>query len=256
MAARSVMSIAACVGIFSVLASGAIANAADVKVLSTVGVKSVVEALAPQFERETGHRLTITFGVSNIMKRDIAAGESFDLAIMTAPVADELIEQGKIVAATRTDVARGGIGIAVRAGTPKPDIGSVDALKRALLEAESISYSKEGASGIYFAGLLERLGIAEAMKAKTKYGAANVGDLVATGEAQLGVQLITELMPVSGIQIVGPLPAQVQSYVVLTAGVGTQAREPGAAEAFLRFLTAPAAAPVIRSKGLEPGSDF
>jgi len=232
MAARSVISLVACVGILSVLASGGIANAADIKVLSTVGVKSVVEELAPQFERETGHKLTITFGVSNIMKRDIAAGESFDLAIMTAPVADELIKQGKIVAATRKDVARGGIGIAVRAGAPKPDIGSVDALKRTLLEAQSISYSK------------------------TKYGAANVGDLVAAGEAQLGVQLITELMPVIGIQIVGPLPAQVQSYVVLTAGVGTQARDPAAAEAFLRFLSAPAAAPVIREKGLEPGSDF
>jgi molybdate transport system substrate-binding protein len=256
MAARSVISIAVSVGIFSAVAAGAPVNAAEIKVQSTVGVKTVVEELAPKFERETGHKLTIVFGVSNIMKRDIAAGVPFDLAIMTAPVADELIEQGKLVAATRTDVARGGIGIAVRAGAPKPDIGSVEALKGAVLNAKSIAYSKEGASGIYFAGLLERLGIAEAVRPKTVYGTSNVGDLVAAGEAELGVNMITELLPVRGLEVVGPLPPEVQSYVVLTAGVATQAKEPGAAAAFLRFLTAPAAASVYTSRGLEPGPNF
>lgn len=256
MAARSVVSIAVSVGIFSAVAAGTLANAAEIKVQSTVGVKTVVDELAPKFERESGHKLTIVFGVSNIMKRDIAAGVPFDLAIMTAPVADELIEQGKLVAATRTDVARGAIGIAVRAGAPKPDIGSVEALKRAVLDAKSIAYSKEGASGIYFARLLERLGIADAARPKTLYGTSNVGDLVASGEAQLGVQLINELLPVRGIEIVGPLPPEVQSYVVLTAGVGTRAKEPAGAAAFIRFLTAPAAASVYTSKGLEPGPNF
>jgi molybdate transport system substrate-binding protein len=249
-------SIAASAGLFSVLASGAVAEAAEVKVLSTVAVKPVVEELAPQFERQTGHKLAITFGVANTMKRQIEAGESFDVAIMTAPVADDLIKQGRIVAATRTDVARGGIGIGVRGGTPKPDIGSVEALKRALLAADSIAYSKEGWSGLYFAGLLERLGIAEAMKPKTRYGAANVGEMVAAGEAQMGVQLINELMAVPGLELVGPLPAEVQNHVILTAGVGAQARDPAAAVAFVRFVTAPAAAPLIRSKGLEPGPKF
>ena len=210
--------------------------------------------LAPQFEQKTGHKLAITFGVANVLKRQIEAGETFDLAIMTAAVADDLIKQGKIVAATRTDVARGGIGIAVRAGAPRPDIGSVEALKRALLDARSITYAREGGSGIYFAGLLERLGIADAMKPKTKYGTGNVGELVAAGEAEMAVQLITELIAVRGAELVGPLPAEVQSYIVLTAGVGTQARQPELAREFMLFLTAPAAVPVIKARGLEPGS--
>jgi molybdate transport system substrate-binding protein len=256
MAAHSMTSIAASVGLFSMVAFGAITQAAEIKVLSTIAVKSVVEELGPQFERQTGHKLAVTYGVANTMKRQIEAGESFDVAIMTAPVADDLIKQGRIVAATRTDVARGGIGIGVRAGTPKPDIGSVEALKRALLAADSIAYSKEGWSGLYFAGLIERFGIAEAMKPKTRYGAANVGEMVAAGEAQMGVQLINELMAVPGVELVGPLPAEVQNHVILTAGVGSQARDPAAAEAFLRFVTAPAVAPLIRSKGLEPGPNF
>ncbi len=256
MASRSMTSIAASVGLLSVLMAEPVAEAAEIKVLSTVAVKSVVEELGPQFERQTGHKLAVTYGVANTMKRQIEAGETFDVAIMTAPVADELIKQGRIVAATRTDMARGGIGIAVRTGTPKPDISSVEALKRALLAAESIAYSKEGWSGLYFAGLLERLGIAEAMKPKTRYGAANVGEMVAGGEAQMGVQLINELLAVPGLELVGPLPAEVQNHVILTAGVGAQAGDPAAAEAFVRFVTAPAAAPLIRSKGLEPGPTF
>jgi molybdate transport system substrate-binding protein len=231
-----------------------VARAGEIKVLSTIGVKSVVEEMAPQYEQKTGHKVAITFGLATALKRQIEAGEAFDLAIMTSAVADELLKEGKLVAATRTNVARGGIGIAVRAGAPKPDIGSVEALKRALLAAKSIAYNKEGGSGIYFAALLERLGIAEAMKAKTKYGIGNAPDLVVAGEAEMVVQLITELIPVRGIEIVGPLPAEVQNYIVLVAGVGTQAKEPALAKDFLQFLTGPAAAPVIKAKGLEPGS--
>jgi molybdate transport system substrate-binding protein len=256
MTAQSTKCIAVSVGLSSLLAWGANGGAAEVKVLSTVAVKPVVEELAPQFERQTGHKLAITFGVANTMKRQIDAGERFDLAIMTAPVADALIKEGKIVPATRTDVARGAIGIGVRRGAPKPDIGSVEALKRAILAAESIAFSKEGWSGLYFAGLLERLGIAETVKSKIRYGAANVGEMVAAGEAQLGVQLINELIAVPGVELVGPLPAEVQNHVVLTGGVGARASDPAAAEAFLRFITAAAAAPLIRAKGLEPGPDF
>jgi molybdate transport system substrate-binding protein len=248
------MSTAVGLGVFPALAWGAIADAAEIKVLSTIGVKSMVEELAPQFEQKTGHKLAITFGIASVLKRQIEAGETFDLAIVTAGVADDLIKQGKLVAATRADVARGGIGIGVRAGAPKPDIGSVDALKRALLEAKSITYAKEGGSGIYFAGLLERLGIAEAMKPKTKYGTGNVAELVVAGEAEMAVLLITELIAVPGAVLVGPLPAEVQNYIVLTGGVGAQAKEPGLAKDLLQFLTAPAAVPVIKSKGLEPGS--
>lgn len=256
MAARSTIAIAACVGLLPALVSGPSARAAEIKVLSTVAMESVLEELAPQFERDTGHRLAITFGVANVMKRQIEAGDPFDVAIMTAPVTDALIEQGRIVPATRTDMARGGIGIGVRKGAPKPDIASVDALKRTLLAADSVAFSREGWSGLYFAGLLERFGIAETIQPKIRYGAANVGEMVASGEAQLGVQLINELMAVPGVEVVGPLPAEVQNHVILAGGVGTQARDPAAAEAFLRFVTAPAAAPLIRSKGLEPGPRF
>jgi molybdate transport system substrate-binding protein len=256
MARNAISSIAAVVGLFAALASAGPADAAEIKVLSTVAVKAVLEELAPRFERETGHTLAITFGVANTMKRQIDAGETFDLAIMTAPVADALIADGKLVAATRTDMARGGIGIGVRTGAAKPDIGSVEALKAALLAARSVAYSKEGWSGLYFAGLLERLGIAEVVKPKTRYGGANVGEMIAAGEAQLGVQLINELMAVPGVEVVGPLPAEVQNHVILTGGVGAQARDRAAAEAFLRFLTAPTAAPLIRSKGLEPAPRF
>ena len=223
MSARSMMAIAA---VLPVLIWGAPAEAAELKVLSTVAVKAVVEELGPQFERQTGHKLAVTFGVANTMRRQIEAGESFDVAIMTAPVTDALITEGLIVPATRADLARGGIGIAVRAGTPKPDIGSVEALRRALLAADSIAYSKEGWSGLYFAGLIERFGMTEVMKPKIRYGAANVGEMVAAGEAQMGVQLINELMAVPGLELVGPLPAEVQNYVILTAGVGAQARDP------------------------------
>jgi len=253
MAIGSTKSVLCWLSLLLPLAMAATANAAELKVLSTVGVQTVVEELAPQFERATGHKLAITFGVSNLMKQQIAAGESFDVAIMTSTVTDELIGQVKVSAATRTDLAHGGIGIAVRAGAPKPDIGSVEALKRTLLDAKSIAYSKAGASGIYFAGLLERLGLAEAMRPKTKYGTSNVGQMVANGEAELGVQLTNELLAVPGLEIVGPLPAEIQSYVTLTAGVATQAREAALAAEFIRFLTAPAALPVIKAKGLTPG---
>jgi len=240
----------------SALAGPIDAQAAEIKLISTIGVRSAVEELAPQFESKTGHKLAITFGIANVLKRQIEAGEPFDLAIMTAAVTDDLIKQGRLVAATRTDVARGGIGIAVRAGTPKPDISSVDALKRALLEAKSITYAREGGSGIYFAGLLDRLGIAEAMRPKTKFGAGNVAELVAAGEADMAVQLITELIAVRAVQLVGPLPAEVQNYIVLSGAVGSQAREPALANELLRFLTAPATAPVYKAKGLEPGPSF
>ena len=256
MAARSWVSLAATVGLLGVLAYAGALRAAEIKVLSTVAVKAVVEELGPQFERQTGHKLAVTFGVANTMRRDIEAGAPFDVAIMTAPVADALIQAGLIVPSTRADLARGGIGIAVRTGMPKPDISSVDALKRALLAADSIAFSKEGWSGLYFAGLIERFGMTEVMKPKIRYGAANVGEMVAAGQAQLGVQLINELLAVPGLELVGPLPAEVQNYVILTAGAGARARDPAAAESFVRFLAAPANAALIRSKGLEPGPRF
>ena len=150
-------------------------------------------------------------------------------------------------------MARSGIGIAVRTGAPKPDIRTVAALKRALLDTPSIAYNKEASSGIYFASLLERLGIAEAMQPKTTFGTGFVAELVAKGEADMAVQLMSDHMAVPGVELVGPLPAEVQHYVVFTAGVGADVKDSSSAKELITFLTAPSAVPVLKPKGLEPG---
>jgi molybdate transport system substrate-binding protein len=237
-----------------ILAQAAVAHAGEITVLSPNGMRSVVEELAPQFERTTDHKLNLTFGIASALRRQIEAGEPFDVAILGAPSIDDLIKQGKLRADTRTDVARSGIGIAVRAGAPKPDISTVEALKRALLDTTSIAYNKEALSGIYFASLLERLGIAEAMQPTTKFGAGFVAELVAKGEADMAVQAISDHLAVQGVELVGPLPAEVQNYVVFTAGVGADVKDPSPAKALIKFLTAPSAVPVLKAKGLEPVS--
>jgi molybdate transport system substrate-binding protein len=234
------------------LAQVAVAHAGEIKVLSTNGMRSVVEELAPQFERTTSHQLHRTFGITSALRRQIEAGEPFDVVIMGAPFIDDLIKQGKLRADTRTDVARTGIGIAVRAGVPKPDISTVEALKRALLDTTSITYNKEATSGIYFASLLERLGIAEAMQPKTKFGVGFVAELVAKGEAEMAVQASSDHMAVQGVELVGPLPAEVQNYILFTVGVGADVNDPSPAKELIKFLTAPSAVPVLKPKGLEP----
>ena len=224
----------------------------EVKVLSTNGVAAALATLGPAFERASGHRLAIGFGAAKMLRERIVAGEAFDLALLTAPVAAELAKAGKLVAANRVDLARSGVGIAVRAGSPKPDIGSTEAFKRTLLAARSIVYSTHGASGIYFAELIKRLGIADAIvpKAMLRDG-GDVAVLVARGEAELAVQQISELLPVAGTQLVGPLPPELQSYTVFTGAVGCAAREPQAARALLAFLATPAAQKTYRATGLE-----
>jgi molybdate transport system substrate-binding protein len=242
-------------GVVSVmLAQAAVAHAGEINVVSTNGMRSVVEELAPPFERTTGHKLNLTFGTTSALRRQIEAGEPFDVMIFGAPFIDDLIKQGRLRADTRTDVARSGIGIAVRTGAPKPDIRTVEALKRALLDTPSIAYNKEATSGIYFASLLERLGIAEAMQPKTKFGAGFVAELVAKGEAEMAVQLISDHLAVQGVELVGPLPAEVQNYILFTAGVGADVKDPSPAKELITFLTAPSAVPVLKPKGLEPVS--
>jgi molybdate transport system substrate-binding protein len=240
-------------GVMSVmLAQAAVAHAGEINVVSTNGMRSVVEELAPPFERTTGHKLNLTFGTTSALRRQIDAGEPFDVMIFGAPFIDDLIKQGRLRADTRTDVARSGIGIAVRAGAPKPDISTVEALKRALLDTPSIVCNKEATSGIYFVSRLERLGIAEAMQPKTKFGAGFVAELVAKGEADMAVQAMSDHMAVQGVELVGPLPAEVQNYIVFTAGVGADVKDPSSAKKLITFLTAPSAVPVLKAKGLEP----
>lgn len=244
---------AAALGLLGILGVATAASAAEVKVFSTIGIRAVMQELGPQFERTTGHKLAITFDVANALKRRIDAGEKFDVAILTVPVIDALIKEGHIVADTRVNVARGGMGLAVRAGAPKPDIGSVEGFKRALLDAKSVAYPKEGLTGVYFAGLQERLGIAEDIKAKAKLTAGgSPAELVARGEAEIAAHIIPELLAVPGVELLGPFPPDLQTYIVLPGGAATHAEEPRAAKELLQFLVGPAAIPVMKAKGYEP----
>ena len=229
--------------------------AAEIRVLSSNGVAGVLRELGPAFERRSEQRLAIQFDAAAILKQKIEDGLVFDVAILTAEITDDLITGGALVAETRADIARSGVGVAVRAGAPKPDISSSAAFMRALLNAKSVAYATQGASGRYFLGLLERLGIAERIKAKAKTRPSGaIAALVAMSEAELAVQQISELMTVSGVELVGPLPPELQTHTTFTAAVSASAREPGAAKAFIKFLTAFEALPVIRAKGMEPAA--
>ena len=231
-----------------VLASG-MAQAAEIKVLSSAAFREAYLELVPAFERATEHKVATTWAGTN-MKR----GEATDLVIMSAQGIDQLVQDGKIVAGSRVDVARSGVGVAVRSGLPKPDIGSTEALKRALAAAKSVAYST-GPSGVYMEALFQRLGIADEIKPKLKVapGGTPVGTLIAKGEADIGFQQVSELLPVAGIDYIGPLPPDIQQITVFAAGLHTNAKETEAAKALVKFLTAPEAAPVIRKKGMEPG---
>jgi molybdate transport system substrate-binding protein len=236
------------------LAPGAGAQATEIKVLASNGVKTVLEELAPQFEKSTGHKLAFRFAPAADLKGQIEKGEPFDVAILTTALIDDLIRQGKLAPATRADVAKSGAGVAIRKGAPKPDIATAEAFKRTLLAAKSIAYVGTGATGANMRKIFEQLGIAEDMKGKTKILAGtSAADAVANGEAELGFTQISEILPVAGAELAGPLPPGVQIYTVFPAAVGAGASDAAAAQSFIKFLTAPAAAPVIRAKGMEPG---
>jgi len=224
------------------------------KGLFSNGVKAVVLDLVPEFERANGTTLAITWASTNMLMDEIGKGATGDLAILTDEAIDDLIRQGKVVAGSRVDLARSAIGIAVCQGAAKPDIGSSEALKQALLAARAISFSKTGISGVYFPTVLDRLGIAEAVKAKIVIPPPGVpvGDVVARGDADIGVQQISELLPVPGIEIVGPLPAALQKLTVFSAGICVGAKEPQAANALVTMLTSAAARPLYQRKGMEP----
>jgi len=250
-----IISAAVGLAISVILLQATTAAAAEITVLCSNGIKAVMEDLVPQFERATKHKVVVKFGLAAVLKRQIEAGEPFDLAILTPPLIDEVIKQGKIAADTRAVIARAGLGIMIRAGSKKPDISTADAFKRALLAARSIAYAKEGASGVYFAGLIQKLGIAEGLKAKSKLTATGeeVGEAVARGEVEFGVLPLSEILPVRGAELGGMFPADVQSYIVMVAGVSASAKQSSAAKDLIMFLKAPAALPTIKAKGMEPG---
>jgi molybdate transport system substrate-binding protein len=250
---RNVMTTAA-LGFVLIISSFAYANAADIKVISANALKTVLEELTPAFERATDHKLVVIWGGSRPLKAQIEKGEVFDLAILTAAGIDDLIKQGKLVTATRTNLATSGAGVAVRKGAPKPDISTVEAYKRALLNAKSIAYVGQGSTGIYLKELLPRLGIADALKDKIKLLplGSPVALAIANGDAEIGMTQISEILPYTGAELVGPFPAEIQLKTSFAIAVGTNAKEPEPAKALIKFLTAPAAAPLFKEKGLDP----
>jgi molybdate transport system substrate-binding protein len=233
------------------------ARAGEVKVLSSFGMQAVLEEMKPRFERATGHKLAITFTTLGGTAKRLQQGETFDVVIALERGIQGFIKEGHAVAATEHPIARTGMGVAVRAGAPKPDISSPEAFKNALLNAKSITYTNPatgGASGIYFSKVLDRLGIADEMKPKTVFlsRAGPVGDLVADGKAELVVQPFQLLASIPGIEIVGPLPGDLQDTEVFVAAVTNRASDVSAASMLIRFLRSPESAEVIKAKGMEP----
>lgn len=231
-------------------AQRAIANAAEIRVWAARAIATVLGEIGPQFERATGHHLNVYSGLPVDFEKRLQAGDPLD--VLVSGSVDQWIKEGKLVAGTRTDIARSGIGVEVRAGARKPDISSVEAFKRALLDAKSIAYLRVG-SGIYLHGLLERLGIAEAVKLKvTRPESDIVSELVAKGEVELGMVVITQILTTPGVELVGPLPPEIQSYIAFAAGVSVNSKAPDAATQLIKFLTGPTAIPVIKAQGMEP----
>jgi molybdate transport system substrate-binding protein len=206
--------------------------------------------LFAQFEAATGHRVAVTYGLAAVLKTKFLEGAPADVLILTAPLIEDLGKQGKVVPESKKDVARSGVGVAVKAGALKPDIGTPDALKAAVLAAKSVGYSREGASGVAFARAMERLGISDQVKAKYKDTGTKAGEMVAAGEIDLAAAQIPELMAVPGVDVVGPLPQELQTVTIFSAGLAVSAQDSAAARALIEFLASPSAAPVYKAKGL------
>jgi molybdate transport system substrate-binding protein len=233
-----------------VLTAWSRAEAAEIKVLSTVGMQPATAELIPRFERDTGHTVVVTYGLAAVLKTQFLDGAPADVLILTGPSVEDLAKQGKVVAGSKVDVARSGVGIGVKAGAPKPDIATPEALKRTVLAAKSVGFSKEGASGVAFARVLERLGIAEQVRAKYKDTGTKAGEMLVAGDIELGAAQVPELMAVPGVEVVGPLPAELQTVTVFSVGLAGEAKNPDAAKALIQFLAGPEAAKVYRAKGL------
>ena len=238
----------------AVLAGTGRAEAAEIKVLSAGAVRAIVTELAQAFEKETGHKVALAFGTVGVTRQRLAADPA-DVVIMSDVAIDESIKQDRIVSGSRTDIARTGMGVGVRDGTPAPDISTSEAFKQALLAAKSITYvdpAQGATSGIHLAGVLQQLGIADAMKAKTTLVPGGYpAELVAKGEVAMVVHQISEIVPVKGVTLVGPLPKDVQKVTVYSAGIATKATAPEVARAFVTFLTAPSVKPKFAAAGLD-----
>jgi molybdate transport system substrate-binding protein len=229
------------------------ASAAEIKVLSTQATEQSYRELVPQFEKATGHKVTTIFTGTLDADKRVAANEQHDLLIMSQSSIDAHVKGGKVVQGSRVDLARSGVAVGVKSGARKPDISSVDALKRTILSAQSIGYST-GPSGNYIITLFERLGVLDQVKPKMKQTATGVfvGSIIASGEVEIGFQQVSELSQYEGVDYVGPLPAEVQNYTTFSSGILSNAKEAVAARALVRYITSPQAGAVYRKRGMEP----
>jgi molybdate transport system substrate-binding protein len=236
------------------LYSSAGAWAAEIRVFASNALKTSLEELAPQFEKASEHKLSINFKSANELKTEIEQGAAFDIALLGAQAAEPLVKAGKLVAPPHVIIARGRAGMAVKRGAPKPDISTTEAFKRTLIDAKSIAYVEQGATGIYLKGLLVRLGLAEPLRPKIKALPSSnpAAFAVGNGEAEIGMTQISEILPYPKAELVGPFPKEIELLSVYPAALATAAKEPAAAQALVTFLSTPAAAAVFKSKGLDP----
>jgi molybdate transport system substrate-binding protein len=231
------------------------AGAAEIKVLTTGAFKQVVVALVPEFEKATGHKVVVDNGTVGELQKRVDGGETFDVLVLSPKGIEDYIKSGKIVADSKANLAKVGVGVMVKEGAPKPDISSVEAFKQALLKAKSVGYidpASGGSSGIYIAGLLDKLGIADQIKPKAKLKkGGHVSDLVKSGEAEIGIHQNSEIVGQAGVTLVGPLPKDIQNYTTYAVGLSSGTKQAVAADAFIKVLTGPAAAAVLKSTGME-----
>lgn len=244
-------------GFAAVVLCAQAAAAAEIKVFSTIGVQAALEELAPKFEQASGHKLNITWGTAAILVKKVQAGESADLLVLTKQGLDALLKEGKVAPGSDATFASSGMAVVVKQGAPKPDISTPEAYKQTLLKAKSIAYSDPasgGASGVFFAKSLERMGIADQMKAKTHFPppSGNSANLLVSGEAELAIQQEPEVMSVTGVDVVGPPPGDLNNITTYSAGVSPDSKEPNAAKAMIKFLKTPEAAAVFKARGLKP----
>jgi len=239
--------------LLALLAMTARASAETITVLSSNGFRAVLQELAPQFEKATGNHLVITFSVAAELKKRIDGGEVFDLAILTPTLMDDLIRLGTVVRESRTPLARTGMAIAVRRGAPKPDVRTVDSLKAALLATPSIAFAREGAGGLFFTALVERLGMVQTLtpKFKTFTTGDEVREAVGRGDAAIGVMPLSEILPAPALEVAGPFPSAVQDYAVMVAGAAQRTTRAAEVKALVQFLMTPAATTIVQQKGME-----
>jgi molybdate transport system substrate-binding protein len=251
-AAATAAAMAAVLGALT-LAQNVAAQAIETRVFSSAAPRGILREMAPAFEHVTGQRLVIESAFAADLKRRIEAGNPFDVAILPPDMADDLMRRGKLARGSRVDLGRTGMGVAVRKGTPNPDISTVDAFRRALLAAPTIAYADGGASGVQFHSILARLGIAEAIKPKLRpYPSGGAVEAVSRDEADLVVIGISPILNVPAVTLVGWLPPELQSYIVFTGSISATARQPDAAQSLLKLLTSPAAIELFKSQGFEP----